>query len=200
MEKIVLSVLPSWKVSDLPFKPWPSVCTLAPLFNYLFSYDGTTKGPQADWVVLLAIIIIIHMYIFVFLIYKLKVLVGRGRWKQLSSFRSPSFKGGSAILRRVDAFAAFPKCCSQWFKTFNNICTGSFRIVSANFLCPTAMRDSQKPLKFRDARPDSLPGWRRLMFMNMMSNAAREKPKSVRWHRLKQEKLCWWISLRSDTG
>ena len=128
--------------------------------------------------------------------YKLKALVDRGRWKQLSSFLSLSLEGGSAILRGVDAFVAFPKCCSQWFKTFNNICTGSFRIVSANFLCPTAMSDSQKPLKLRDARPDSLPGWRRLMLINMMSNAAREKPKSVRWHRLKQEKLyIWWISL-----
>ena len=50
--------------------------------------------------------------IFCYYFYKLKALVTRGRWKQLSSFLSLSLEGGSAILRRVDAFVAF-KCCSQ---------------------------------------------------------------------------------------
>lgn len=113
-----------------------------------------------------------------------KGLVAIERWKQLSSFRSLSLEGGSAILRRDAASIDFPKCCSQCFKMFNKICTGSRRIVSANFLCPIAISDSQKPLKLRDARPDSQAGWRRLMLMNIMSNAARVKPKSVRWHRL----------------
>ena len=63
-------------------------------------------------VVLIAIIIII-IYYCVCIFYKLKALVARGRWKQLSSFLSLSLEGGSAILLRVDAFVAFPKCCSQ---------------------------------------------------------------------------------------
>ena len=57
-------------------------------------------------------------------------------------------------------------------------------MVSANFLCPIAISDSQKPFKLRDARPVSLAGCRRLILINMISNAASVKPKSVRRHRL----------------
>lgn len=112
-----------------------------------------------------------------------------GKWKQLFIFRSLSLDGGILliVLCRDDTSLAFTsnrKCCSQCIKTVNNICTGLRLMVSANFLCPIAISDSQKPLKLRDARPVSLAGCRRLILINMISNAASVKPKSVRRHRL----------------
>lgn len=111
-----------------------------------------------------------------------------GKRKQLCILRTLNREGSFCFLWGCDTSPFFPaghcKCCSQCFKTVSNISTGSSLIVSENFLCPIAMSDSQKALKLRAARPKSPTWWRRLMLMNIMSKAARVKPKSVRWHRL----------------
>ena len=116
-----------------------------------------------------------------------------GNWKQLCILRSLSLDKVLCFLWRDDTSTVFPagsfKCPSQCSRTVTNICTGSLLIVTANFLCPTAIRHSQKPLKLRDGRPESHAEWRRLMLMNIMSNAARVNPKSVRWHRLLTKKV-----------
>ena len=72
-------------------------------------YDGRTEGSQSGP----SNPCNNNYYDLIFVIYKLKALVAKGTWKQLSSFRSLNLQGGSTILRRVDTFAAFPKCCSQ---------------------------------------------------------------------------------------
>lgn len=123
-----------------------------------------------------------------------------GKWKQLFILRSLSLDGGILliVLCRDDTSLAFTsnrKCCSHCIKTVNNICTGLRLMVSANFLCPIAISDSQKPLKLRDARPVSLAGCRRLILINMISNAASVKPKSVRRHRLQNNKIIEWYTL-----
>ena len=121
--------------------------------------------------------------------------------KQLLKFLWLNREGSICFLWGCETSTVFPagqrKCCSQCFKTVSNICTGSNLIVSENFLCPIAINDSQKPLKLRAARPELHAGWRRLMLMNIMSNAARVKPNSVRWHRLWIKTMIIWNTVLS---